>query len=72
MSLFLFLFSISLMWCRKSLAKNGEFGKWRGDGHNRGKLFKEGGFKPSAHHDIEELKVGTLGALNYWGGGGGA
>ena len=28
------------------------------------------GFKPSTHHDIEELKVGTLGALNYWGVGG--
>ena len=28
---------------------------------------KKGGFKTSAHHDIEELKVETLGALNYWG-----
>ena len=31
---------------------------------------KKGRFKPSTHHDIEELKVGTLGALNYSGGGG--
>ena len=28
---------------------------------------KKGGFKTSANHDIEELKVWTLGALNYWG-----
>ena len=26
-----------------------------------------GGFKPSAHDDIEELKVRALGALNYRG-----
>ena len=25
------------------------------------------GFKPSAHHDIEELKVRALGVLNYQG-----
>ena len=51
--------------------------KIKGDGHNRGELSKEGvlcvgggggGFKPSIHHDIEQLKVLTLEALNYWGG----
>ena len=28
---------------------------------------KKGGLKLSIHHDTEELKVGTLGTLNYWG-----
>ena len=33
----------------------------KGDGHGRGELCKEeGGFKPSAHYDIECLKGGTL------------
>ena len=54
-----------------------KWGIWKikGDGHNRGELSKEGvlwvggwwGFKPSIHHDIEQLKVLNLEALNYWG-----
>ena len=47
MSLFLFLFCISLgQYCRKSLAKNERFGKnipKKGDGHNRGSCLKKGG-----------------------------
>ena len=64
MSLFLFLFSISLRQsCPESLAKNGGFGKYilkKGDGHNRGSCLRKGGFKLSAHRDIERLNVGTL------------
>ena len=33
----------------------------------RGSCPKKGGFKPSTHHDFEQLKVRTLGALHYWG-----
>ena len=32
-----------------------------------GVVQRRGGFKPSTHHDNEKRKVGTLGALNYWG-----
>ena len=36
------------------------FSPKNGDCHNRGELFKEGGFKPSTHYDIELLKGGML------------
>ena len=66
MSLFLCLFSILLdRYCWKSIAKSGGFGKntKRREWPYRGELSIEGwggGFKPSAHKDIERLKGGTL------------
>ena len=67
MSLFLCLFSIWLdRYCWKSIAKSGGFGKntKRREWPYRGELSIEGwgggGFKPSAHKDIERLKGGTL------------
>ena len=64
MSLFLFLFSISLrQYCPESLAKNGGFGKYlikKGDGHNRGSCLRKGGFNLSAYCNIERLNVGTF------------
>ena len=71
MSLFLFLFGISLgQYCWKSLAKSGGFRKILKSrhGHKGRELSIEEGFKPSAHHDIERLKGGDLGTLNYWAG----
>ena len=57
MSLFLCLSGISLgRYCRKSLAKNGGFGKITVGMAING----EKGFKSSAHYNIEKLKRGTL------------
>ena len=55
------------MWCWKVLPKMGGLENEGGMAIIGASCPKKGGFKPSAHHDIEELKVGTLGALNYWG-----
>ena len=74
MSLFLFLSCISLrLYCRKSLAKSGGFGKniKRGDAHIGG-LSIEGDSNLLLHTDIQRLKGGhwspvLLGGLNWRG-----
>ena len=51
----------------KVLPKMGGLENERGMAIIGGSCPKKGRVKPSAHCDIEELRVGTLGAFNYWG-----